>query len=211
MNKTIPAIAVSAVLLAGCGSVNTTETKETKKSYVIYDIKVEDSVSATDMSQAIKKALQDNTNSVKIVEDLPPYPLPDESPRFQLTSPFGNKSSGIAALAGNIKIPTCNGALVYAQATNDSMSSYGENTRFYTCLWQYKGGYHVDIYTEFEIESGGMHNLGVDLARNISGDSSQFIPKTINNIRDNLEALNAEAKVIAAYPQELVQELNQTN
>ena len=49
------------------------------------------------------------------------------------------------------------------------------------------------------------------MARKISGDTSQLIPKTINNIRDQLEALSAEAKVIAAYLQELVQELNRTN
>ena len=116
----------------------------------------------------------------------------------------------MAALAGNVKIPTCDGALVYAQAANTSMSSYGENTQFYTCLWQYKEGYHIDIYTQFQIKSGGLENLGVDLARGILGDSSQFIPKTINSIKQNLDDLGVNASFVTAYPDSLAQKLNQS-
>ncbi|MBE4583292.1 hypothetical protein BOO34_18665 [Vibrio navarrensis] len=104
-------------------------------------------------------------------------------------------------------IPTCEGALVYAQAADTSMSQHGENTQFYTCLWQYKEGYHVDIYTQFQIESGGLANLGQDLVRGVMGDSSQFIPRTIGNIKSNLEALNVKADLVDAYPDSLLQEL----
>ncbi|EHA6962110.1 hypothetical protein JMC51_004634 [Vibrio parahaemolyticus] len=87
------------------------------------------------------------------------------------------------------------------------MSQHGENTQFYTCLWQYKEGYHVDIYTQFQIESGGLANLGQDLVRGVMGDSSQFIPRTIGNIKSNLEALNVKADLVDAYPDSLLQEL----
>ncbi|KGK16445.1 hypothetical protein EA25_15660 [Vibrio navarrensis] len=193
--------------LHGWMSININDKNErNKKSYVIYDVKVDKSVSPSEMAKAIKTALQASTSSVRIVEDLPPYPLPEESPRFQLTNPFG-KSSGLAALAGNMTIPTCEGALVYAQAADTSMSQHGENTQFYTCLWQYKEGYHVDIYTQFQIESGGLANLGQDLVRGVMGDSSQFIPRTIGNIKSNLEALNVKADLVDAYPDSLLQEL----
>lgn len=203
--KIIAAVILTSISLVGCKSTSMTKTKETKKSYVIYDIQVGDSISPTDMSKAIKEALQANTDSVKIIEDLPPYPLPEKSPRFQLINPFGK--SAMAALAGNIKIPTCDGALVYGQATDKSMSSYGENTQFYTCLWQYEGGYHVDIYTQFQIESGGLANIGVDMMRGMMGDSSQFIPRTINSIKHNLEALNVKTTLVTAYPDQLKTEL----
>ncbi len=203
--KLIAGLILISLGLVGCQS--TTKTKVTKKSYAIYDVQVNENIEPTDMASAIKRALQSNTQSVRIVEDLPPYPLPEAAPRFQLVNPFG-KSSGFAALAGNIKVPTCDGALVYAQAQDSSMSSYGENTQFYTGLWQYEGGYHVDVYTQFDIETGGLENLGVDLMREILGDSSQFIPRTIKSIKDNLESLNASAKLVTAYPSDLKKELD---
>lgn len=186
--------------LSGCQSTSMTKTKETKRSYAVFDLKVAENVSSTDMAKAIKTALQANTSAVKITEDLPPYPLPKDAPRFQLVNPFGSNSA-LSALAGSsVKIPTCDGALVYAQAADSSMNSHGENTQFYTCLWQYEDGYHVDIYTQFDIESGGLDNLGKDLVRSLMGDSSQFIPRTIASIRDNLGALDAEATLVTAYP-----------
>lgn len=203
MNTKIISVALVAALgLVGCQSTSLTKTKETKRSYAVYDLKVPKDVSSSDMSNAIKTALQANTSSVKITEDLPPYPLPKESPRFQLVNPFGNNSALSALAGGAVKLPTCDGALVYALAADSSMNSHGENTQFFTCLWQYEDGYHVDIYTQFDIESGGLENLGRDLVRGIMGDSSQFIPRTIASIRDNLKALNAEAELVTAYPSE---------
>ncbi|MDX1771369.1 MAG: hypothetical protein R3328_07575 [Planococcaceae bacterium] len=204
MQKKIALPLIAALALAGCNSL--TPTTETKKSYVIYNVKTNNDVTPSQMANAIKTALQSNTSSVKIVEDLPPHPLPEQAPRFQLVSPFG-KNSGLAALAGNMTIPTCNGALVYAQAADNYMSNHGENTQFYTCLWQYKDGYHVDIYTQFDIKSGGIENLGKELVRGVMGDSSQFIPRTINNIKTNLDALNVTTKLVTAYPDSLAQEL----
>ncbi|MCP4989392.1 MAG: hypothetical protein GY928_26035 [Colwellia sp.] len=198
--KAISLALVVALGLVGCKSTSLTKTKETKRSYAVYDLKVPKEVSSSDMASAIKTALQANTSSVKITEDLPPYPLPKESPRFQLVNPFGSNSALSALSGGAIKLPTCDGALIYAQAADSSMNSHGENTQFYTCLWQYEDGYHIDVYTQFEIESGGLENLGKDLVRGVMGDSSQFIPRTIASIRDNLKALNAEANLVTAYP-----------
>ncbi len=197
--NTVALAVVASLSLVGCKSTSLTETKETKRSYVVYDLKVPEGVSSSDMANAIKTALQSNTSKVKITEDLPPYPLPEKSPRFQLVNPY--KNTNLAALVGgDFKIPSCDGALVYAQAADSSMASYGENTQFYTCLWQYEGGYHVDVYTQFDIKTGGLSNLGVDLIRGVMGDSSQFIPRTISSIKSNLNALNAEATIVTAYP-----------
>lgn len=198
--KAISLALVVALGLVGCKSTSLTKTKETKRSYAVYDLKVPKEVSSSDMANAIKTALQDNTSSVKITEDLPPYPLPKESPRFQLVNPFSGNSALSALAGGAVKLPTCDGALIYAQAADSSMNSHGENTQFYNCLWQYEGGYHIDVYTQFDIESGGLENLGKDLVRGVMGDSSQFIPRTIASIRNNLKALNAEADLVTAYP-----------
>lgn len=198
--KSIALALIASLGLMGCQNTSLTKTKETKRSYAVFDLKVADNVSSTDMAKAIKTALQSNTSSVKITEDLPPYPLPKESPRFQLVNPFAGNSALSALAGGALRMPTCDGALVYAQATDSSMNSHGENTQFYTCLWQYEGGYHVDIYAQFDIVTGGLENLGRDLVRGVMGDSSQFIPRTIASIRDNLNALNAETTLVTAYP-----------
>ncbi len=210
MKINIVALAVVASLsVVGCKSTSLTETKETRRNYVVYDLKVPEGVSSSEMANAIKTALQANTSKVKITEDLPPYPLPKESPRFQLVNPFSSNSNLAALAGGSFRLPTCDGALVYAQATDSSMSSYGENTQFYTCLWQYEGGYHVDVYTQFDIKTGGLSNLGTDLVRGVMGDSSQFIPRTISSIKSNLGALNAEATLVTAYPASFQQELEE--
>ncbi|KQH89084.1 hypothetical protein [Vibrio fluvialis] len=208
MNIKVVSLAfLTTVGLAGCQSTSLTETKETKRSYAVYDLKVPEGVSSSDMAKAIKTALQANTSSVKITEDLPPYPLPKESPRFELVNPFGNNSALAALAGGAVKLPACNGALVYAQAADTSMNAHGENTQFYTCLWQYDGGYHVDIYTQFDISTGGLANLGKDLVRGVMGDSSQFIPRTILSIKNNLKELNADSTLVTAYPSEFESEL----
>lgn len=204
--KSIITFVVTAFLLSGCKSgLVSPSTKETKRSYVIYNVTV-DSISPSQMSDAIKSALQENTSKVRIVEDLPPYPLPAKAPRFELKSPFGKKSA-LAALA-NIKIPTCDGALVYAQAANTSFSAYGEKTQVFVCLWQYESGYHVDVYSHFEIESGGLNNLGVDFMRSVMGDSSKFVPRTINSIKTKLDELGANVDMVTAYPNQLAQALS---
>lgn len=205
--KVVSLALLTTVGLVGCQSTSLTETKETKRSYAVYDLKVPEGVSSSDMAKAIKTALQANTSSVKITEDLPPYPLPKESPRFELVNPFGNNSALAALAGGAVKLPACNGALVYAQAADSSMNAHGENTQFYTCLWQYDGGYHVDIYTQFDISTGGLANLGKDLVRGVMGDSSQFIPRTILSIKNNLKELNADSTLVTAYPSEFESEL----
>jgi hypothetical protein len=195
-----------ATTLLGCQSTSLTRTTETRKSYVIYNIEQSDSVTPTQMAKAIKTALQESTTSVRIIEDLPPYPLPEVSPRFTLVNPFSAKMS---ALAGGIKIPTCEGSLVFASATDDSYGSSGENTQFYTCLWQYKDGYHVDIYIQYQISHGGLDNLGKDLVREVMGDSSQFIPRTIRNIKNEINSLNVDSTFVTAYPDSLANELKE--
>lgn len=169
MNLKVTLLAlITAFSLIGCKTTSLTKTKETKRSYAVYNLKVPKEVSSSEITNAIKRALQSNTSSVRITEDLPPHPLPKESPRFQLVN-----NSALAALAGgSVKVPSCNGALIYAQAADSSMNAQGENTQFYTCLWQYEDGYHVDIYTQFDIVSGRLENLGKDLVRGLIGDSS---------------------------------------
>ena len=200
INKIAMAL-VPLIALTGCKTGALTATKEVKRSYVVFDVKA-DNTQASQIAASIKSALQETVPKVRIVEDFPPNPLPDVAPRFQLASPFA-KGSAFAALGAQVKIPTCDGALIYAQGSDSSFAKYGEQTDVFVCLWQYQDGYHVDVYSQFQIQSGGLMNLGVDMVRGAMGDSSKFIPRIVNTIQSELEQRNAVVTLVESYPSEL--------
>lgn len=200
-HKTLLAVAV-ATLVTGCAS--TTPTVERESAYAIYRVTPGPGVTASEVSQAIQTALQKNTGKVQINRGIPPSPLPETPSRFQVVNPFAG--SGIGALAAqsgaNMQIATCEGALVTATAQNTGMSDYGESTQFTTCLWQYQDGFHVDVYTSFSRASGGFSPdmLGAMLARQVVGDSGQFIPRTVNAIVSGIEGTGSQVTLVEKYP-----------
>jgi hypothetical protein len=137
------------------------------------------------------------------VNGIPPSPLPEKAPRFKLVSPYGANLSALAAASGqSVQVPTCEGAIVTANAVDSSMRQYGEGTTFFVCLMPYQGGYALNVYSTFSKASGGFSakSLGTDLARSVVGDSSQFIPRTIANIVDSVKATGATVTLVEAYP-----------
>ena len=197
------AIACIAVLgLAGCAS--TTPTREVSSGYAIFDIKPGPEVGPGPIAQAVKVALQKNMTKVQILNGIPPSPLPEKAPRFQLVSPF--KGSGLGALAAasgqSVQVPTCEGAILTASAYDGSMSRYGEGTSFFACVMPYQGGLALNIYTTFTKASGAFSaaTLGATLARSVVGDTSQFIPRTIADLVDSVKATGATVTMTEAYP-----------
>ena len=196
------AIAVVAVTLMGCSSM--TPTRETSSGYAIFDIKGGPEITHAKVANAVKTALQKNMSQVQINNGIPLSPLPGKAPRFQLVSPF--KGSNLAALAGasgqSLQVPACEGSIMTATARDTSMSKYGEGTTFFVCLMPYQTGWSLNVYTTFAKASGAFSaaTLGATLARTVVGDSSQFIPRTISAIVDNVNATGATATLQEAYP-----------
>lgn len=199
------AVAAGAPLhLAGCASM--TPTQEISSGYAIFDIKATEgaALSSAAIAEAVRTALQKNLNQVQIVNSIPPSPLPERAARFQLSSPF--KGTGLAALAAasgqSLQLPSCEGAIMTANARDTSMSRYGEGTTFFACLMPYQGGWSLNVYTTFTKTSGAFSAaaLGATLARTVVGDSSQFIPRTISAMVDSVNATGATAKLLEAYP-----------
>lgn len=199
---------LASAMMTSCTSVNPlasmTPTKETIKSYQIYDIKGADKLSPTQLSDAIKVALQKDVTGISITNDLPPHPLPEQAGRFQLSNPFeGSAIGALAATSGQpLEVASCKGSIMMASASNESMASHGENTNFTVCLWPYKGGYHLDFYSAFTKSSGGFsaEALGDSLARSIVGDSSQGIPKTIDDVLTSVKGIGATVSLVEKYP-----------
>lgn len=193
--------ALASVVLTGCGS--TTPTRETAQGYAIYDVKGD--LPPAKAAEAVKLALQKNMSGVQLSHGLPPSPLPAKAGRFQLASPF-KANAGLMALAmsggQNVQVPTCEGAILTANGRDSSFAQYGEATTFFACLMPYQGGYGLNVYTTFSKASGGFSAavLGATLARTVVGDSSKFIPRTINDIVEGLKASGATVTLVEAYP-----------
>lgn len=185
--------------LAGCGGMGT-KTNETVSSYAIYDIKPAPGVTAGQIGQAIKGVLQKNMSSVQINSGIPPSPLPEQPGRFQLRNPF--KGSNLAALTGNMQMPTCDNAMITATSQDSAMAKYGEKTAFFLCVLPYTAGYHVDMYMTFQRKSGAFSTeaLGATLMRPFVGDSSQFIPRTVKEILAAVEQAGATTSLVEQYP-----------
>jgi hypothetical protein len=203
MQTTLRAAVVAAfVTLAGCAS--TTPTVETTPGYAIYDIKAPAGVTHAQIAEAVKTSLQKNMSAVQVTHAIPPSPLPEKAPRFQLVSPF--KGSNLAALAAasgqSLQVPTCEGAIMTAQAGDSSMRKYGEATSFFTCVMPYQGGWSLNVYTTFRKASGSFNaqTLAATLMRPLTGDSSQFILRTINGMVEAVKATGATVTLLEAFP-----------
>lgn len=184
--------------LTACASMTPTVTRQ--EAYAIYDIKGS-SASARTLSDGITQVLQKNMTGVRVNKEIPPSPLPPKPQRFTLTDAF--KNSGFAAMAGiSLKVPNCQGAMLTTAGSNEAMAKYGENTTFFVCVQPYVDGYWMTVYSTFSKRSGATSpaTLGVDLARAFVGDSSQLIPRTVNDLVAVAKASGAEVSVLEAYP-----------
>ena len=193
---------VAALFGAGCAS--TTPTRETSAGYAVYDVKAGPEVGSARIAEAIKVALQKNTSRVQIVNGIPPSPLPEKAPRFALVSPLrGSNLGALAAAAGQfVQVPSCDGAILTANARDSSMATYGEATSFFACLMPYQGGYSLNVYTTFSKASGSFNaaTLAATLARPLVGDTSQFIPRTLGRIVAGVQQTGATVTLLEAYP-----------
>ncbi|KPF45255.1 hypothetical protein D621_18100 [beta proteobacterium AAP51] len=203
MQTTFRAAVVTAfVTLAGCAS--TTRTVETTPGYAIYDIKAPAGVTHSQIAEAVKTTLQKSMTAVQVTNAIPPSPLPETAPRFQLVSPFkGSNLATLAAASGqNLQVPTCEGAIMTAQASDTSMRKYGEAVSFFACVMPYKGGWSLNVYTTFRTASGAFNpqTLAATLMKPLTGDSSQFIPRTINRLVDVVKAAGATVTLLEAFP-----------
>lgn len=66
----------------------------------------------------------------------------------------------------------------------------------------YQGGWSLNVYTTFRKASGAFNaqTLAATLMRPLTGDSSQFIPRTINSMAEAVKATGATARLVEAFP-----------
>jgi len=202
-NKYTAASAVVAIAtMTGCASM--TETSTTSYVYEIYDVAatLQDRVT---VENALISAVKTRLNKVNIQKNLPPHPLPEEAGRFQTQQIGAGTGMGAMMAMAGTSLPqfvSCPGASVVINSNDNDFGSYGENTRYTFCLWQYKKGYHVDAFASFSSKSGISANpnvMAAQLGRALVGDSSKLIPMVMKEIRDKLEATGSRVTVVDRY------------
>lgn len=198
MKRTL--VASFLALLTGCASV--TPTYQTETAYAIFDVQPA-SINREAFLQGITKAVQRNSTQVTVSRGIPPADLPAQPGRFEIKDPFGNSNMGalLAASGKSVKVPVCEDSIMTISSGNTFMAEQGENTSFFLCVLPYQKGYHIDIYATFSRLSGGLSGeaLGTALARSVIGESSQFIPRTINDVKAAAESVGGRVTIVDSH------------
>lgn len=97
----------------------------------------------------------------------------------------------IAALAGGagslgVRVTTCDGVSWTAKAERRIQGSNALNLT--ACLFQYKDGYHLDLYAVFTKQEGGLMQISRDMATAMVGSPEEWTEKTFLDIVRSIKA-----------------------
>lgn len=200
--KLIGLVLIFAGTLNGCGSLNNALAQKSKtvEYYRIFDIQT-DSDRAT-VINAASNGLGQNINSANESTPIPNFSTPPEqSGRFFLVNPFaGSNMASLAAANGvSLKVATCDGAVWVAQATREIENS--STLKLTSCLWQYKNGYHLDVYASFNKKTGGIMQISRSMSDAMVGTSEEWTEKTfLDIVREIRKETDAKITYLEGYP-----------
>ena len=196
-------LATVTSLLAGCGTINNALVEKTKsiEYYRIFDIKTD--VDRFVVAEAASDGLGRNVNDAQEATPIPTSTeLPEKAGRFTLVEPFkGSSFAALAAASGQLsmKVATCDGAAWTAKA-NRSITGQSE-LNLTACLFQYKEGYHLDLYATFSKKEGGIMELSRKMSSAMVGTPEEWTEKTfLDIVRQIRKETNAEINYIEGYP-----------
>lgn len=183
-------MAATALGLAGCGTTNNylATKSQTVEYYRIFDIKT--SAARQLVAKAASNGMGRNVANAQEVTPIPTSgDIPDKPGRFKLTNPFeGTRIAALAGGAGNlgVRVTTCDGASWTAKAERRVQ---GSNTLNLTaCLFQYKDGFHLDLYAVFTKQEGGLMQISRDMATAMVGSPEEWTEKTFLDIVRSIRA-----------------------
>ena len=204
MKTLVLAVATLTLGIAGCGTTNNylAEKKLTVEYYRIFDIKT--SANRQTVAKAASNGIGRNVNNVQEATPIPTSgEIPETAGRFKLVNPF--EGSQFAALAGGagslgLRMATCDGAAWTAKAQRTVSGS--NNLKLNACLFQYKNGYHLDLYAVFTKQEGGLFQVSREMANAMVGTPEEWTEKTFLDIVRSISAnTNAEVSLLEAQPE----------
>lgn len=193
MKRWVIAVAV-AIGTAGCGTTNNYLAEKTKTTeyYRIFDIKT--AASRQIVAKAASDGLGRNVNNAQEAMPIPSSAeIPEKPGRFKLVNPFeGSKQlTALAALSGGsgsigMRVVNCDDAVWTAKAQRHISGS--NNLNLSACLFQYKDGYHLDLYAVFTKQEGGLFQVSRDMASAMVGTPEEWVEKTFLDIVRSIQA-----------------------
>lgn len=191
-----------AMVLAGCssdGADRFASRDTTVEYYRVFDIRTEAG------AQAVGRAASDGINlHVKdaVVATPAITPVTDLPGHFKMLDPAGAKATpgapGAPAARAD-KGPTCEGASWTAKAAPQVRG--GDNMNIVACIFPYKSGYHLDMYTVFTKQEGGWLAWPRQLSGRFLGTPEKFTETTmmdvVRTIHDNT---HAQVTLVEAKP-----------
>jgi hypothetical protein len=192
------------VALVGCGAVNNALLEKTKitEYYRIFDIKT--NADRQTVAEAASNGLGRNVGNAQEATPIPPSAASPEKPgRFKLVNPFeGTPMAAFAAMGGSsvgFKTATCEGAVWTANAQRNVTGSNKLNLT--ACIFQYKQGYHLNLYAVFTKQEGGLMQISRSMAHAMVGTPEEWTEKTFLDIVRNIrQATNAEVTLLEGQP-----------
>lgn len=204
MSRLTAVLVAVALGLAGCGTTNNylATKKQTVEYYRIFDIKT--SAPRQTVAKAASNGIGRNVNNAQEVTPIPTSAdMPDKPGRFKITNPFeGTKISALAGGAGSlgIRVASCEGASWTAKAERRIQGSNSLNLT--ACLFQYKDGYHLDLYAVFTKQEGGLMQISRDMANAMVGTPEEWTEKTfLDIVRSIRQQTGANIALLEAQPE----------
>lgn len=189
MKRLMMAAAVG-VALAGCstGAGQMFASRDRTVEYVrVFDIKTE--APTPSVLHAASEGISRNINNATLATPVSATSeVLDQPDRFKL-----------AETPGAARGPTCDGASWTAKARPDVR---GQDVHIVACLYQYKTGYHLDMYAAFNKKEGGWLEWPRRATGFVLGTPEKFIDKTmLDLVRTIRETTKAQVALVEAKPE----------
>jgi hypothetical protein len=188
--KRLMMAAAMGVALAGCstGAGEMFASRDRTVEYVrVFDIKTE--APTPSVLHAASEGISRNIQNATLATPVPATAeVLDQPDRFKL-----------AETPGAARGPTCDGASWTAKARPDVR---GQDVHIVACLYQYKTGYHLDMYAAFNKKEGGWLEWPRRATGFVLGTPEKFIDKTmLDLVRTIRETTKAQVALVEAKPE----------
>jgi hypothetical protein len=195
--------AVAVLGLQGCSSLNQAATPRTTSLEYMRSFDVKTKLSVDELAKAINDGITKNVNRVDAVRS-PAIrgELPAKPGQMQLVDILAGQNTGLLAvgLPNGYRVPKCDG--VAWRATANRTISNESDLRMTICVFQYAGGYSLDMHGFFTEREGGLFQLSRATVSAVMGTPKEAAEKTfIEVVKSVISQANAKVALTYADPQ----------
>lgn len=171
---------------------------EVQNIFVIYDLPGAE-LTQSQVKNYVYKALSSHGDDAKVGDLMVTGPVPAQPGRMEFKT--------LQVLTTSVRYPSCGDKAVFIVAsTDDSGSSWGDESSYMACGYRYEGGYRVDLYASFSKKQQGLFSLGATLAKaavsamGMKSEPADFILASLDNFEKQLKDAGQPYSIIEMNP-----------